>query len=335
MSLKRKAVLIVNNIWVAALVAFAITAIITPIAIPLLRKWKFGQSIREIGPSWHQSKSGTPTMGGIAFILGISAALLICNGFTKGSIVLLIGSIGCGLVGFFDDFIKIALKRNLGLKAWQKLVLQLIAAIVFIVYGNGVGAFDTTIVIPFTKITLDLGWFYMPFAIFFILGVTNAVNLTDGVDGLASSVTAVIMIFFCAVCFIPGVNFMYKESMSLFSAACIGGMIGFLLFNSHPAKIFMGDTGSLFLGGAVAALALTMKNPLIVVIAGFVYFMETLSVIIQVASFKLTGKRVFKMSPIHHHFEMCGWSEVKIVSVFSVVCGLLSLVSFFAVYLSV
>lgn len=324
-----------NNIWVAALAAFIITAVITPVAIPLLRKWKFGQSIRDIGPSWHQSKSGTPTMGGIAFIIGIAVAMLLCNGFSKGTLIVLTGSVGCGLIGFFDDFIKIALKRNLGLKAWQKLVLQLIVAIVFIILGNGLDAFDTAIVVPFTKITLDLGWLYMPFAIFFILGVTNAVNLTDGVDGLASSVTAVIMIFFCAAALIPGVDFMYKESMSLFSAACIGGMVGFLLYNSHPAKIFMGDTGSLFLGGAVAALALMMKNPLIVVIAGFVYFMETLSVIIQVTSFKLTGKRVFKMSPIHHHFEMCGWSEVKIVTVFSVVCGILSLVSYYAVYLSV
>ncbi len=324
-----------GNIWYAAIIAFIITAVITPISIPVLHKLKFGQSIREIGPSWHKSKSGTPTMGGIAFIIGISAAMLIFNGVTNGTLIILTGSIGCGIIGFMDDFIKIALKRNLGLRAWQKLVLQLIAAIVFIIVGMGMGAFNSSIVIPFTKITIDLGFWYMPFAIFFIIGTTNAVNLTDGIDGLASSVTAVIMIFFCAASLIPGSYFTYSETMSIFSAACIGALVGFLLFNAHPAKIFMGDTGSLFLGGAVASLALMMKNPLIVIIAGFVYFMETLSVIIQVTSFKLTGRRVFKMSPIHHHFEMCGWSEVKIVTVFSTVCGILSLISFFAVYLSI
>ncbi|MDD4688260.1 MAG: phospho-N-acetylmuramoyl-pentapeptide-transferase [Eubacteriales bacterium] len=324
-----------NKLWYASLVAFIITAVITPIAIPILRKWKFGQSIRDIGPSWHKSKAGTPTMGGIAFAAGIAAAMLIFNGLTNGTLIILTGSIGCGLIGFLDDYIKIALKRNLGLRSWQKLVLQLIAAIVFIIVGMGMGAFDSSIVIPFTNITIDLGLWYMPFAIFFILGTTNAVNLTDGVDGLASSVTAVIMIFFCASALIPGVAYPYSEGMSLFAAACIGGLLGFLLYNSYPAKIFMGDTGSLFLGGAVATLALMMKNPLIVVIAGFVYFIEALSVIIQVASFKLTGKRVFKMSPIHHHFEMCGWSEVKIVSVFSIVCGILSLVAYYGVYLSV
>ena len=308
--------LILDKILYAALAAFIITAVITPVSIPLLRKWKFGQSIREIGPSWHQSKSGTPTMGGIAFIIGIAVAMLIFNKSGYGNLVILTGSIGCGLIGFMDDFIKIALKRNLGLKAWQKLVLQLVVSIVFLVIGIGTGAFDTTIVVPFTKFTLNLGWLYIPFAVFFILGVTNAVNLTDGVDGLASSVTAVVMIFFCAAALIPGALFKYSGTMAMFSAACIGGMIGFL-------------------GGAVASLALMMRNPLIVVIAGFVYLMETLSVIIQVASFKLTGKRVFKMSPIHHHFEMCGWSEVKIVTVFSLVCGILSLVSYFAVYLTV
>jgi phospho-N-acetylmuramoyl-pentapeptide-transferase len=324
-----------DKIWYGALVAFIITAIITPVSIPVLHKLKFGQSIREIGPSWHKSKSGTPTMGGIAFIIGISAAMLIFNGFTNGTLIILTGSVGCGIIGFMDDFIKIALKRNLGLRAWQKLILQLIAAIVFIIVGMGMGAFNSSIVIPFTKITVDLGLWYMPFAVFFILGTTNAVNLTDGIDGLAASVTAVVMAFFCCVSFIPGVNFTYSETMSIFSAASVGALVGFLIFNAHPAKIFMGDTGSLFLGGAVASLALMMKNPLIVILAGFIYFMETLSVIIQVTSFKLTGKRVFKMSPIHHHFEMCGWSEVKIVSVFCAVCGILSLISIYAVYLTV
>ena len=316
----------------AAMLAFAITAILTPIAIPLLRMLKFGQSIRDIGPSWHNKKAGTPTMGGIAFIIGIVVATIVLCGFSSNVLLLLTGSLGFGIIGLMDDFIKIVLKRNLGLKAWQKIVLQLIVAIIFIIMGQGIGALDSNISIPFTSNLFDLGQWYLPVAVFIILATVNSVNLTDGIDGLASSVTGVVMIFFAAALFCLTNSFTYISSVTyVFAGACFGGLIGFLIYNSYPAKIFMGDTGSLFLGGAVVSLALIMKNPIIIVIVGFVYFVEALSVIVQVASFQLTGKRIFRMSPIHHHFEMCGWSEIKIVSVFSVVTGILALIAFYGI----
>lgn len=308
--------------FIAWLVAFAAAAALGPVIIPFLKKLKFGQSIREIGPSWHNSKSGTPTMGGMIFILALIISMAVMHGeLDETAFLALFCSLGFGLIGFIDDFIKVVLKRNLGLLAWQKLALQILVSVVFVFGGLNLGAFNTVIDIPFTSYALDMGWLYIPFAIFILVGVTNSVNLTDGIDGLAASVTIVVMLFF-------GFFALSVPSLSLFSFALVGGLIGFLLYNRYPAKVFMGDTGSLFLGGAVSAAALLLGNPLILVIVGFIYICETLSVIIQVISFKLTGKRVFKMSPIHHHFEMSGWNEVKIVRVFSGITLLLCLVCY-------
>lgn len=300
--------------------AFTISALAGPILIPLLRWLRFGQSIREIGPSWHKGKTGTPTMGGLIFILGIAAATLICVRDRSVTIVLCT-AVGFGLIGFIDDFIKVVLKRNLGLTAMQKLLLQVALAVVFVVVMNHLGFLDSWILLPFAEARWDLGFIFIPFCVFIMVGFVNAVNLTDGLDGLASSVTLVVSLFFALGAFL------YKNlPLCFFCIALAGGCLAFLLFNRYPAKVFMGDTGSLFLGGAVAAAAIALKMPLILVIAGFIYVIETLSVILQVASFKLTGKRIFKMSPIHHHFEMLGWSEVKVVTVFTLIavvaCGL-------------
>lgn len=297
------------TITMAAVIAFAVCALTGPFIIPFLRRLKFGQEIREIGPSWHKTKSGTPTMGGVMFILAVALGTLVLFPNKQG-IMLVATSLGFGAIGFADDFIKVVKKRNLGLTALQKFLAQVFVSVVFVLAGMYFNIFDTSIILPFVDFSLELGWLYIPFAIFIMVGVPNSVNLTDGIDGLAASVTAVVSIF------LTFLALSYGNSMTTvagFSAAVTGGCLGFLLFNAHPAKVFMGDTGSLFLGGAICAAALMLEAPLILVIAGFVYVMETLSVIIQVTSFKLTGKRVFKMTPIHHHFEMCGWNERKIV----------------------
>ena len=304
-------------IW---LTAFAASAALGPIIIPFLHKIKFGQSIRDEGPSWHQKKSGTPTMGGFIFIIGLIIGVAVMHKYLDRTAYLaLLCSIGFGAIGFIDDFIKVVLKRNLGLRAWQKFALQILVSVIFVFGAMKSGIITTSISIPFTSIIVDLGAFYIPLAIFVLLAVTNSVNLTDGLDGLATCITIVVMLFFAIVSKIP--------SVSLFSYATVGALLGFLIFNRYPAKVFMGDTGSLFLGGAVSACAILIGNPLILIIVGFVYLCETLSVIIQVISFKTTGKRVFKMSPIHHHFEMCGWNEVKIVSVFTAVTFILCMLS--------
>ncbi len=312
--------------------AFGITALAGPLFIPALIKLKFGQEIRDEGPSWHQKKSGTPTMGGVMFILGITIAAVctyvisLIKGSADHNAMLLLGvSLGFGLVGFTDDYIKVVKKRNLGLRAWQKMGLQLLFTVAYIAVSGAMGDFEPKIMIPFTNgyiwaIPMPV---YIAFVIFVVTGTVNAVNLTDGIDGLAASITAVVMVFF-AVCY----SVAHKIGGAIFAAAVAGGLLGFLIYNKYPAKVFMGDTGSLFLGGAVVTLALSLKMPLFLVIAGFVYFAETLSVIMQVSSFKLTGKRIFKMTPIHHHFEMCGWSEVKIVSVFTLTTAVLCVVAY-------
>ncbi len=322
------------------LVAFAVTAFLGPVFIPWLHKLKFGQEIREEGPKWHQKKSGTPTMGGIMFILGIGAAVLIVclmaafkgdfDAHTYGKLILLyVIALGFGAVGFVDDYIKVVKKRNLGLTPIQKLLLQLAMTVVYVVVVYFIeGDVDTSIHIPFmtTSLTLPI-WLYIPFIMFVMLGTVNAVNLTDGLDGLASSVTFVVALYFVVM----GLAF---SAVSSLAAAVAGGMLGFLIFNHYPAKVFMGDTGSLFLGGAVAIMAIDTHTEIFLVIAGFVYFMETLSVIIQTSYFKYTkkkygeGRRVFKMTPIHHHFEMCKWSEKKIVLVFSAVTLVLCIAAF-------
>jgi len=304
-------------------IAFLIAITLAPFAIPVLRRLKFGQEIREEGPKWHASKSGTPTMGGIIFIIGIiiSGIIFLRDDF-KG-IMLIYLSVAFGAVGFFDDYIKVVQKRNLGLTAIQKLLMQTAASVIFVylLYINGM--LPTVLKIPFTSISWNMGLWYLPFVVIFIIGMVNAVNLTDGIDGLASSVTIIVCLFFAVFSKMIG-----NDSSSIFSAIIAGGAAGFLIFNKYPAKIFMGDTGSLFLGGCLAGIAVADGLALFLVIAGGIYILETISVIIQVTSFKLTGKRVFKMSPIHHHFEMCGWSENKIDTIFSFITIVLCVLAY-------
>lgn len=313
---------------ITILIGFVASAILGPILIPVLTKLKFGQSILEIGPKWHEKKSGTPTMGGIIFILSLVIGVIATYRYMDfKSYLVLFCTLGFGLVGFLDDFIKVVLKRNLGLRAWQKLALQIIVSVIFVLVGLEKGLLSVVINIPFTDLTWNMGWIYIPFAIFVLLAVVNGVNLTDGIDGLATSVTVVVMLFFAVV------TSSVKDTLSvcILCFALVGALLGFLLFNKNPAKVFMGDTGSLMLGGAVGALALVINNPFILVLVGIIYFVETLSVIMQVTSFKLTGKRIFKMSPIHHHFEMCGWDERKIVLVFTLVTVVFCILAYFGV----
>lgn len=311
----------------SAVVAFLIVLLLGPLVIPALKRFKFGQSIREEGPKSHQIKSGTPTMGGVMFIISLLiTSVVVYRGVTGGLIVALITTIGYGFIGLLDDSLKIIRKKNLGLRAYQKLIGQVTFALILTIYAyKNIGS---DIHIPFTSSFIDLGWFYIPFMVFVIVGVTNAVNLTDGLDGLASGVTLIISVFFAVVTYGLG-----KGDLSVFCGALAGSLIGFLKYNSHPAQVFMGDTGSLALGGAISALAVLLKMPIILIIVGFIYVIETLSVIIQVASFKLTGKRIFKMSPIHHHFEEIGWHETKIVSVFCIVTAICCLIGFLAISL--
>ncbi len=327
-------IMLLINLALPFLLSFAITASLGTKLIPWLHKLKFGQEIREEGPSWHQKKSGTPTMGGIMFIIGIvvsaviSFAIIMTYDYTAEhtieTLIILLAGVGFGAIGFIDDYIKVIKKRNLGLTSAQKAILQLVMAVLFLLAMTANGSIDYTIIIPFTKFAWTMPvWLYWVFALFVIVGTVNAVNLTDGLDGLATSVTIVVGAFFVAASIA-----LSHLGCYFLSASLIGGLLGFLIYNKYPAKVFMGDTGSLFLGGLVAAMAIGMDMPIFIIIAGFVYFMETLSVIIQVTSFKLTGKRVFKMSPIHHHFEMCGWSEKKIVAVFSAVTLILCIAAF-------
>ncbi len=316
--------------------ALVLALIFGKLLIPVLRRLKFGQEIREEGPKWHAKKSGTPTMGGLIFIIAAIVMCAVC--YTIGVLagidvpagseilMLLAVSVAFGVIGFIDDYIKVILKRNLGLTAKQKFLLQLVASVAFMcwaVYGEGI---STVVKIPFTGIEADFGMFFIPFAVFVILGTVNSVNLTDGLDGLATSITIIVALFF--VLFAQFGAFP-NDAAALFAAILAGGLIGFLFYNKYPAKVFMGDTGSLFLGGAVCSMAILMEQPLALLIVGLVYVVETLSVILQVISFKTTGKRLFKMSPIHHHFEMCGWSERKIVAVFTSVTAVLCALMYF------
>ncbi len=318
-----------NNLLIGTLVALSATAIIVPVLIPYLRKLKFGQQILEDGPTWHEKKSGTPTMGGIGFIIGvaISVAVALFSDFDIKLLMMLLVSTGFGAIGFLDDYIKVVKKRNLGLTAGQKFLLQAFLAIVYVVVLARLGELSSEIIIPFTDIVYQMPWWlYVPFILVVVTGTVNAVNLTDGIDGLASSVTVVAALFFAVAGKVAD-----SFSAEYFAFAISGGCVAFLLYNRHPARVFMGDTGSLYLGGALSVLAVGMKMPLVLVIAGFVYLAETLSVILQVASFKLFGKRIFKMSPIHHHFEMSGWSEKKIVLVFTCCAILLCTVAYISI----
>lgn len=316
------------------IVAFGVTAIAGQILIPVLRRLKAGQSIREDGPTWHMSKQGTPTMGGLMFILGIAVAVVAAGwqDFQHGlhnHIVVFLFALVFGAIGFIDDFQKLRHHANEGLTAPQKFLLQLAAAIVFTLLLRKDGYLSPDLYIPFFNIEIvGIPWvIYMIFAAFVMVGTVNAVNLTDGIDGLATGVTIPVMIFYVAVSAWYG-----KSDLVTVSAAMAGGLSAFLIYNFHPAKVFMGDTGSLFLGGAIAALAFAYDMPLILLLVGFVYLCETLSDIIQVAYFKAThGKRIFKMAPLHHHFEMCGWNEKKIVAVFTAVSALMCLLAYWGV----
>ena len=320
--------------WVlgSAVASFVISAVIGKWLVPFLKKLHFGQTILEDGPKWHEKKQGTPTMGGFMFIIGSVVTTLVCvllfNFFTTESALkadvgrVLAGVVmACayGAVGFIDDYIKVVKKRNLGLTAKQKLLLQFMIAIAYLATLYLLGT-TSSIVIPYFGV-FDLGIFYWILSAIAIVGVVNAVNLSDGIDGLVGS-----MSFFSALAFMLLASVLQSQCSGIMSSALAGGCLGFLLWNFHPAKVFMGDTGSLFLGGYICALAYALNLPIILIVIALPYLLEMLSVVLQVTYFKLThGKRLFKMSPIHHHFEMCGWSEVKIVVVFSVfaaVCGI-------------
>lgn len=312
---------------------FLIALVLGRVIIPWLRALKAGQTIREIGPKWHNSKAGTPAMGGLIFIFtAMIGTFVLCliTGYWDSALVFVFALV-FGAIGFLDDFFKVKKKQNLGLKAWQKLALQLAvsAAYLFLLYK--VGHLSARIWIPFTSTWVPIKvWLYIFFAVFVIVGTVNAVNLTDGIDGLATGVTMPVMIFFLVTALGLKVNG-DKTALAIFPAVLLGGLAGFLCYNFHPAKTFMGDTGSLFLGGAVCGLAFALDMPLILVLVGIVYIVETVSVIMQVTYFKLThGKRIFKMTPIHHHFEMCGWSEVKIWVVFVSVSVVMCVVAYLA-----
>lgn len=307
-----------------------LSALIGFLLLPVLRALKAGQSIREVGPTWHNSKAGTPMMGGLFFIFGailcIVGNLPVMVDYTVLYVLAL--SLCFGLVGFLDDFCKAKFKRNLGLTSIQKALLQMAVSAIFVYLLYLQGTLSSNIYIPFFNITFYIHpLLYVFFAMFVMIGCDNAVNITDGVDGLCGSVTLPVMIFFTAAAFAMG-----KYDLAILPASLVGGLVAYLFFNWHPAKVFMGDTGSLFLGGVVCAMAFALDMPLILIVVGLVYIIETLSVILQVGYFKLThGKRIFKMSPIHHHFEMCGWNEVKIVLVFTAVSALMCVIAWLGI----
>ena len=317
------------RIFAAAVLACAFSAIFGRLLIPVLRALKAGQSIREIGPTWHHYKAGTPMMGGLMFLFA-SVLVLIVHAFTmedRSVLYVLVLALCFGFIGFLDDFTKLKFKRNLGLTSIQKALLQMAVSAVFL-YAMYKSGMDTHLYIPFFNVSFDLHPIvYIFFAMFVMVGCVNAVNLTDGVDGLCGSVTIPVMVFFTAAAVALG-----KYDLALLPASLVGGLIAYLFYNWHPAKVFMGDTGSLFLGGVVCALAFALEMPLILILVGIVYICETLSVILQVTYFKLThGKRLFKMSPIHHHFEMCGWKEEKIVLTFTAVSAVMCVLAWFGI----
>ena len=317
---------------------FLLTAVLLRIIIPILKAHKLGQKILDIGPIWHQkTKEGTPTMGGVGFIIGMLGVLLIVTVVSaiRGTVgelaplaLTLALGVANGMIGFFDDYRKLVKKQNEGLKWYQKLSLQIIVAILYIVAMKLTGSISTELYIPFWGKTFDIGYFYYPFALVLIVGIVNSVNLTDGIDGLASSITVLVSAFYAVLAF-----WHRDRALELMSASTIGGALGFLVFNFYPAKVFMGDTGSLFFGGILVGASFMIDNPLLIVIAGFVFIMEALSDILQIAVFKLSGrkKRLFKMAPIHHHFEKCGWSEIKIVAVFSFVTVVFCALAWFSI----
>ena len=319
-----------TRIIITALVGCALSGLLGFLLLPVLRALKAGQSIREIGPTWHNYKAGTPMMGGLMFIGAALICLLANIPFMQDYTVFFVIALALcfGFVGFLDDYAKLKKKRNEGLTSIQKALLQMVVSALFLFAMYKTGAMNCDLYIPFFHVSFTLHPIvYIFFAMFVMVGCVNAVNLTDGVDGLSSSVTVPVMVFFTAVAVATK-----RFDIALLPASLTGGLIAYLFYNWHPAKVFMGDTGSLFLGGVVCALAFALEMPLILILVGFVYICETLSVILQVGYFKLThGKRLFKMSPIHHHFEMCGWKEEKIVLTFAGVSALMCLLAWFGI----
>ena len=319
-----------TRILITAVVSCALSGLLGYLLLPVLHALKAGQSIREIGPTWHNNKAGTPMMGGLMFIFA-AIIVLLCNlpfmtDYTVFFVLIL--SLSFGFIGFLDDFTEIKYKRNLGLTSLQKAMLQMAISAVFLYAMYRTGNMNTHLYIPFVNVSINLHPIvYIFFAMFVMVGCDNSVNLTDGVDGLSSSVTLPVMVFFTAASVAMG-----RFDLALLPASLTGGLIAYLFYNWHPAKVFMGDTGSLFLGGVVCAMAFALEMPLILILVGFVYICETLSVILQVGYFKLThGKRLFKMSPIHHHFEMCGWKEEKIVLTFAAVSAVMCVLAWFGI----
>lgn len=313
------------------IVSFLIALFLGPVVIPVLKRLKVGQSIREEGPKSHYKKSGTPTMGGVIIILAVIISVFTSGYHTREIWAVLVFMLGFGLIGFIDDYIKVVLKRNLGLRAYQKIAGQFIFAFLMAWYGSRYGAYGTKLIIPFANAYIDLGVLYIPFVLFVVVGTVNAVNLTDGLDGLNTGVTLIVMAAFSLIA-----NSMREvsplfEGISIISAAVAGACLGFLKHNANPAKVFMGDTGSMALGGAVSAVSVISGMVLLIPIIGGIYFAEALSVIIQVLHYKRTKRRIFKMAPLHHHFEMCGWKETKVVSVFWIATVIMAFIGIYSI----
>ena len=314
------------QVVIPVLISFAISVVLGPVIIPFLRRLKMGQTERTEGVQSHLKKAGTPTMGGVIFLIATAITALFYVGDYPKIIPVLFLTLGFGIIGFLDDYLKVVLKRSDGLLPWQKFLLQVVLTAIFVFYIVKYTDISLTMRIPFwSGHFLNLGWLAVPVLFFAVIGTVNGVNFTDGLDGLASSVTLIVAVFFTVV------SIGMKSGIGPITGAVMGGLMGFLLFNVYPAKVFMGDTGSLALGGFVAGTAYVMQMPLFILIVGLIYLIEVLSVIIQVTYFKAThGKRIFKMAPIHHHFELCGWSETRVVAVFSVITAVMCMVALLA-----
>lgn len=310
---------------IPVLISFFISVVLCPIVIPFLARLKLGQFVRDDGPRTHLKKAGTPTMGGVVILAGLCFTSLIYVGSNPDIIPILLATLGFGIIGFMDDFIKVVMKRSLGLRAYQKIIAQFLITGIYCYYMFNVAGLSTEVFIPFSGgLSFDLGWLYIPLVFIIMIGTVNSVNLTDGLDGLASGVTVLVATFFTVI------SIGIKSDITPITCAAVGSLLGFLLFNTYPAKVFMGDTGSLALGGFVAATAIYLKMPIFLLIVGLIYVIEALSVMIQVCYFKVTKKRFFKMAPIHHHFELSGWNETKVVVVFCIVTAILSLIGLLA-----
>nr|WP_294677490.1 phospho-N-acetylmuramoyl-pentapeptide-transferase [uncultured Blautia sp.] len=314
------------HIVIPVLISFAISLVLGPVVIPFLRKLKMGQTERELGVQSHLKKAGTPTMGGVIFLIATTVTSLFYIKDYPMIIPVLFLTLGFGIIGFLDDYLKVVLKRSDGLLPWQKFLLQVVVTAVFAFYLVNFSNVSLTMKIPFwSGHYLNIGWLAVPVLFFAVIGTVNGVNFTDGLDGLASSVTLIVAVFFTVV------SVGMESGIEPVTCAVVGSLMGFLLFNVYPAKVFMGDTGSLALGGFVAGAAYVMQMPLFILLIGLIYLVEVLSVMMQVTYFKAThGKRIFKMAPIHHHFELCGWSETRVVAVFSVVTAIMCLIALMA-----